>query len=413
MAALEGIRVLDFGRYVAGPYCAALLADFGADVIRIEPLGGGDDRGLAPVTGEGEGAVFLQGNRNKRSLALNPRGVQGREVVRRLVATADVVIVNVPESALAGMGLDYESLAAIRPDIVLTNISSFGPEGPWSDRPGFDSVGQAMCGSAWLTGTGEVPFRSPVTWVDNATGVYAAFGTMVALFERARTGRGQKVGASLLATALAVSSSYLIEQAATGKNRVATGNRGGLNGPTDGFRTKDGWIVTQVVGQAIFRRLATLIDEPGWLEDPRFANDNLRGENGAVLSERMARWCAERTSTEALDALAGANVPAGPVLSPADALGHPQVTAMGMFQEVDVAGSQVPVPLLKSAVTLGATPGEIRTRPPRAGEHTAEILEEIGFGAQEIQALLGDGVVSRPEDPHGQIEVRTMDKPSP
>jgi crotonobetainyl-CoA:carnitine CoA-transferase CaiB-like acyl-CoA transferase len=230
--------------------------------------------------------------------------------------------------------------------------------------------------------------------VDNATAVYAAFGTMVALFERARTGRGQKVGGSLLASALAISSSYLIEQAVTGKDRVAIGNRGGLNGPTDTFRTKDGWIVTQVVGKAIFRRWAALMDEPEWLEDPRFATDNLRGENGAVLSERMARWCAERTSDEALETLAAANIPAGPVLSPQEAIEHPQVAAMAMFQPVDVAGSAAPVPLLKPAVSLGATPGEIRTRPPRAGEHTLEILAEIGFSTDEVEAMMLEGIVS-------------------
>ncbi len=394
MAALEGIRVLDFGRFVAGPYCAALLADFGADVIRIERPGGGEDRQITPVTSEGEGAVFLQGNRNKRSLALNPRGKQGKKVVRRLVKNADVVIVNVPDSALAKMGLDYETLAAIKPDIILTNISSFGPEGPWADRPGFDSVGQAMSGSAYLTGTGEVPFRSPITWVDNSTAVYAAFGTMVALFERGRSGKGQKVSASLLASALAISSSYLIEQAVTQKDRVATGNRGGLNGPTDTFRTKDGWIVTQVVGPAIFRRWADLMGEPEWLEDPRFASDILRGENGEVLSERMARWCGERTSQEALEALANANVPAGPVLSPQEAIDHPQVAASGMFQPVEIAGSDKTVPLLRPAVALEGSPSEIRSRPPRAGEHTSEILVEIGYSQGEIEAMFADGTVS-------------------
>ena len=165
---LENIRVLDFGRYVAGPYCATLLAEYGADVIRVEQPGGGDDRRIAPITEDGEGALFLQINRNKRSITLDPGSDSGREIMRRLIATADVVVVNVPDSALAKMGLDYQTLCAIRPDIILANISSFGPTGPWADRPGFDSVGQAMCGSAYLSGPGDVPYRTPITWVDQA-----------------------------------------------------------------------------------------------------------------------------------------------------------------------------------------------------------------------------------------------------
>lgn len=392
MMALDGIRVLDFGRYVAGPYCAMLLADFGADVVRVERPGGGEDRAITPVTPAGEGAVFLQGNRNKRSLALDHRGEAGRAVLRRLVATADVVVANVPDGGLARMGLDYASLAAIRPDVILVNTSSFGPVGPWADRPGFDSVGQAMSGSAFLSGDGAAPFRTPYTWVDNAAAVYAAFGVMVALFERSRTGRGQEVKGNLLASALSFGAAYLIEQAARGTDRQAIGNRSCVNGPTDTFRTRDGWIVTQVVGPAIFRRWADLMGEPQWLEDPRFATDALRGENGALLSDRMARWCGERTSAEALDALAAAHVPAGPVLSPREALAHPQVQAMDLF--VPVAAGDAQVPLVAPPVSLSASPAAIRSAPPRAGEHSRAVLTEIGFTGAEIDALVAAGVVA-------------------
>ena len=398
MMALDGIRVLDFGRYVAGPYCAMLLADFGADVIRVERPGGGEDRAITPVTAAGEGAVFLQGNRNKRSLALDPRGAEGQAVQRRLIETADVVVVNVPDHALAKLGLDYASLAAIRPEVILVNTSSFGPVGPWADRPGFDSVGQAMCGSAWLTGAGDVPWRTPVTWVDHAAAVHAAFGVMVALFERSRSGRGQQVGGSLLASALAFGSAYLIEEAARGLDRTAIGNRSFVNGPTDSFRTADGWIVTQIVGAAIFRRWAELMGEPGWLHDPRFATDALRGDNGAVLSERMARWCAVRSSAVALDELAAASIPAGPVLSPRAALAHPQVAAMDLLVSTAVAAGDVSVPLVAPAITLSATPGAIRTAPPRAGEHSREILAGLGMAACEIDALIANGIVSAADE---------------
>jgi crotonobetainyl-CoA:carnitine CoA-transferase CaiB-like acyl-CoA transferase len=393
VSALSKIRVLDFGRYVAGPYCATLLADFGADVIRIERLGGSEDREVVPVTEEGDGALFLQINRNKRSLTLNPRAPTAGEVLHRLVASADVVVANVPTSALKTMGIDYETLTAIRPDIILANISSFGPKGPWSERPGFDSVGQAMCGSAYLSGPGDVPYRTPITWVDHATAVYAAFGVMTALFERAATGKGQQIDGSLLGSAMAYSSTYLIEQAILQPNRTAIGNRGYVNGPTDTFRARDGWIVTQVVGPTIFKRWTQLMGEPQWLEDSRFASDQLRGDNGAVLSERMARWCAERTADEALDALAKAGIPAGPVLSPQEVLDHPQVQAMDFISPTPVPGLAAPAPLTRAPIELSAIPNSIRRSPPRAGEHTDEILGELGFSADDIARFRQDRVV--------------------
>jgi len=393
MTVLQGIRVLDFGRYVAGPLCATTLADFGADVIRVERRGGSEDRTLVPVTEDGEGALFLQLNRNKRSMTLDPRHPDASGILRRLIATADVVVANVPTSALAAMGIDYETLCTIRPDIILANVSSFGPIGPWKDRGGFDSVGQAMCGSAYLSGAGDPPYRSPITWVDHASGLYCAIGVMMALFERQRSGKGQQVEGSLLGSALAFSSTYLIEQALTGIGRTAIGNRSFVNGPTDTFRTSDGWIVTQVVGDPLFRRWVKLIGEPEWLEDPRFASDELRGINGAALSERMGRWCTGRGSEEALDALSAAGIPAGPVLSPQGALDHPQVQAMGLLEGVAYPGLAQPAPLTRVPVTLSETPGDIRLPPPTTGQHTRELLSELGFTHDEIDGFARNGAI--------------------
>ena len=171
---LAGIRVLDFGRYIAGPYCAALLADLGADVIRIERRGGGEDRWVAPVGEDGVGAMFLVMNRNKRAMTLDPACPEGREIVRKLVATADVVVANLPPEVLRNLALDLESLRRVKPDIILTTVTAFGAGGPWSHKHGFDGIGQVMCGSSYLTGTPEQPIRAAVAWVDCGTASLAA-----------------------------------------------------------------------------------------------------------------------------------------------------------------------------------------------------------------------------------------------
>jgi crotonobetainyl-CoA:carnitine CoA-transferase CaiB-like acyl-CoA transferase len=215
----------------------------------------------------------------------------------------------------------------------------------------------------------------------------------MALFERKSSGRGQRVEASLLGSALAFNANYLIEQAMTGINREAIGNRAFINGPTDMFTCTDGWIVTHIVGDALFRRWTRLIGEPHWLDDPRFTTDTLRGVNGAVLSERMARWCIDQTCNEAIERLAAAGIPSGPVLSPQQALDHPQVQAMDMFSDTPYPGSADPVPLVRTPIDLDATPPAIDRPPPQAGEHNNEILGELGFSAAEIASFKAGGIV--------------------
>ena len=224
---LEGVRVLDFGRYIAGPYCAALLGDLGAEVIRVEKRDGSEDRFVQPVVpgaaaGDGgEGAMYLQMNRNKRGLTLDPMSEKGREVVKKLAATADVVVANLPPATLKAMGLDYESLKAVKPDIILTTVSAFGHGGPYSERTGFDGVTQSMVGASYLTGHPDEPMKSYAPWVDFGTASLSAFGTMAALMERARSGEGQMVEGSLLSTALSFFNFHLIEQQMRQLDRVA------------------------------------------------------------------------------------------------------------------------------------------------------------------------------------------------
>ncbi len=392
---LDGIRVLDFGRYIAGPYCATLLADFGAEVIRVEKRSGGEDRFQAPLTDKEDGGLFLQINRNKRGMTLDPMTPEGREVVRRLVETADVVVANLPPQTLKSMGLDYDSLKAIKPDIILTMATAYGQGGPYSDRVGFDGIGQVMSGAAWLTaeGPGEKPYRFQAPWVDFTTALHCAFGTALALMSRNQTGRGQVVEGALLASALTVSNPTIIEQAVLGINRQPTGNRGQTAAPVDIFQTRDGWILVQVIGQPLYKRWAELMGEPEWLSDPRFRDDIHRGDHGPLISERMTIWCAERTSEEALNILGAARIPAGPVLSPQQTLDDPHVQAMGFYQPMDYPGLPRPAPIARAAVSLSETPGSVRHRAPTLGEETDVILGELGYSADEIAGLRQAAVI--------------------
>lgn len=387
---LEGIRVLDFGRYIAGPYCACMLAEHGAEVIRIEKRTASEDRVQAPIAPSGEGALFMQMNRNKLGMTLDPMKPEGQEIVRKLVATADVVVANLPPQTLEAMKLDYESLKAVKEDIILTTVTAYGRGGPYSDRVGFDGIGQAMSGAVYMTSEadGERPFRAQVPWVDFGTALHCAFGTMAALMARKMTGRGQWVEGALLATAVTFGNALLIEQAVAKPDRVPTANRGQTSGPVDLFKCKDGvWILVQVIGDPLYKRWATLMGEDMWLTDPRFKTDILRGDNGAVISERMAQWCAERTSTEAIETLAKAAIPSGPVLKPQQTLDDPHINAMGFFQPTEYPGMAKPAPLAKVPVRMSATPGSIRRRPPTLGEHTDMILGKLGYDKAAITKL--------------------------
>ena len=391
--ALKGIRVLDFGRYIAGPFCGALLADMGAEVIRIEKVDGSEDRYLAPISEGGEGGAFMQLARNKRGLTLNPMKPEGREIVKKLVAKTDVLIANLPPDTLKTMGLDYESLKKVKPDIILTMISAFGTGGPYSNRVGFDGLGQAMSGAMYLSGTPEQPVKSYTPFIDFGTASLAAFGTMTALFERQKSGRGQIVEGSLFNTALTMMNGTAIEQDALKVNRVASLNRAQTTAPSDTFKTKNGWVLVQSVGGPLFERWARLMGEEHWITDPRMKDDLSRGEHGQIISDRMSIWCAERTSEEALAEMEEARLPAGPVLSPQQVLDDPHIKAKNLFQATDFPGLDKPAPLMRTPVELSKTPGEIRHRAPQLGEHTDAILMEIGYNASEIAELRSKRIV--------------------
>jgi len=393
----EGLRVVDFGRYIAGPFCAALLGDLGADVIRVEKREGREDRTLVPLAENDdgtprEGAMFLQMNRNKRSLTCDPMNQAGREVVRRLVRSADVVVANLPAETLKAMGLDWDAVHAINPRCILAVGTAFGLEGPYSGRVGFDGVAQAMSGATYFSGTEEQPVRCSAPYVDFGTASLLALGVAAALRARETTGQGQMVEGALLRTALTFFAPTLIEEDALKIGRVPSLNRSQTAGPSDIYKAKDGWITVAVNGDPLFRRAAKLIGAPEWLEDPRFASDKARGDNGEIISERVGAWVAQRTSAEAIAAFEGARVPAGPVLRPRETLDDPHVKGGDFFAEVDFPGIGK-AKIAATPVKLHGTPGTVRRRPPLLGEHTDEVLRELGFSAMEIGALKKEGGV--------------------
>jgi crotonobetainyl-CoA:carnitine CoA-transferase CaiB-like acyl-CoA transferase len=364
-----------------------LLADMGADVIRVDRRQGSEDRHLAPVAETGEGTYYLSLNRNKRSLTLDTAKEESAQIIARLVAHSDVVVANLPIDVLRRMGLDYDALRSIKPDVILARISTFGPDGPYACRPGFDTVAQAMTGAMSLTGFPGEPVRAAVPFEDFGTALHTAFGVMVALYHRAQTGQGQIVDGSLLATGITVMQAMLAERAVLGVDRQPQGNAGFYSAPADCFRTRDGWIVCSAIGPEMFARWARLVGREDFISDPRLADDIGRANHHHVIAEAMNAWLATRTTEQAIAELERARIPSGPVLNLQQVLDDPQVQARELLKCVEFPGSPLPVPLANTAVQLSATPGGIRHRAPTLGEHTDEILRELDFSGEQIESL--------------------------
>jgi crotonobetainyl-CoA:carnitine CoA-transferase CaiB-like acyl-CoA transferase len=389
---LQGIRVIDFGRFIAGPYCAMMLADMGADVIRVERRDGGEDRKLGPVTESGEGGLFLNVNRNKRGITLEPAHQLAGEIIRRLVRSADIVVVNLPLDVMQRLGLDYDSLRAIKEDIILVMASAFGPDGPYKDRVGFDGVAQAMSGSMSLTGFPGPPVRSIVSWVDYGTALHAAFGAMTALYHRKNTGRGQLIDVSLLATGVTFMMPLLAERRARGIKREQLGNTGYYAAPSDVYSTRDGWIIVPTIGGPMFRRWARVVGREDLIDDPRFKDDISRGDNAAAINEVMSEWCAARTREEAMAELERARVPCGPVYDLDEVLGDEQVRTRRLIQEIEYPSEGNTIPIASPPVRLSETAVSLR-RAPTLGEHTDEVLSELAFSGDEIAMFREAGAV--------------------
>lgn len=389
---LHGVRVLDFGRYVAGPWAGQLLRGFGADVIRIERPGGGEDRPLFPLGAEGIGAYIVHCNRGKRSMTLNPTKPAGREVVQRLVRGADVIVANVPDETLVSLGIDWDTVQALNPRTVLATVTSYGTTGSYAGRLGFDGIGQAMCGSVHLSGWPGAPAKTFVPWVDFQTASLLALGVMGALVERASSGVGRRVESSLLAAALGSTGHVITEEAVLGLDRQATGNRHFACAPSDIVATADGWVQIQVVGEAMFGRWAAAIGRPELVGDPHYGSDIERGNRGEELSAIFHDWTRSRSTAEVLEEMQRAEVPTGPVLSPRQVLGHDHVQATALTS-VAVPGFTEPVTAVTHPVRFDGAPLDLGDRVAELGEDTDSVLAELGYDADEIATMRRDRVV--------------------
>ena len=391
---LQGVVVIDCTQILAGPFCTMLLADMGADVIKIEkPEGGDETRRLGPPFINGWSAAFLAINRNKRSVALDLRAEEGKSIFLQLLEQADVVAENFRPGTMERLGLGYENLSRIKPSLIYCSISGFGQTGPYRNRGGFDLVAQGMSGLMSVTGTpGGPPVKVGVPITDLAAGMYGAYGVLSAYIHRLRTGEGQSVDTSLLEAGIAwtfwESSLYF----ATGEVPGPLGSTHRLSAPYQAFRTRDGYINLGAANQSTWERLCHVISREDLARDPRFSTIGDRkmreGELAAILEQIFCRESTQHWS----EVLEAAGVPAGPINDMKQVYSDPHVQARDMLVELDdpVLGKlkHIGIP-----VKLSATPSGVRFRAPDLGEHTMDVLLQAGYTAEEVARLRQSGTV--------------------
>ena len=395
MTALAGLKVIDLTHIMAGPTATLMLADMGAQVIKVEKAPGGDDtrRSVPPAIGD-ESAAFLMMNRSKRGIAIDLRQEAGKAVLRRLLAEADVVVENYRRETIEKLGFGYGAVSAFNPAIVYCSISGFGSTGPYAGRGGFDLIGQAMSGIMSITGTakGEPPVKCGPPLTDITAGLLAAMGILAALHYRTRTGEGQFVDTSLLEAGVMLTYWQSAMTFATGESPGPLGSAHPLNAPYQAFETSDGWIVVGGANQRAWQRLAEALGAPELAADPRFRDNSDRMRNLAQLVAALKPHFAGKSSADWLERLEAAGVPAGPVNDIARMHADPQVRARDMV--VDVAHKSLgTVKTLGLPVKFSRTPGGPRHGAPVYGEHSREILSQHGFTEAEIAALIASGAV--------------------
>ena len=375
--ALDGLRVIDLTAHLSGPYCSMLLADHGADVIKVERPEDGDDARRMPPFVKGQSSPFMLWNRNKRSIALDLKEEKDRDICRELARGADVFIENFKPGTAERLGLGYTALAALNPRLVYCSISGFGHTGPYRERPGFDLMVQAMSGIMSVNGPEDgPPHRLPLAICDIGAGMFAAIGILAALQARARTGRGQHVDTSLHEAGVAFGLYEAAHVFATGEKppRLGQAHRGGA--PYQVFRTADGWVTIGPNTQPLWRKFCAAIGRPALAQDARFKDNPSRVANRPALAALLQEVLARQGTAHWVDLLNAAGIPVGPVQTYDEVFADPQVTAREMVAEIEhpLAGR---MRTLGIPVKLSATPGALRRPAPLLGEHTREVLEEL------------------------------------
>jgi len=401
---LSGMRVLELAQIMAGPTCGMMLADMGADVVKVEKLPGGDDaRGYAEPRVNGVSAPFLIMNRNKRGMALDLKHPRGREVLLRLVKTADVLTENFRRGTLEKFGVGYDVLAQTNPGLIYCAVSGYGRDGPLANQGGFDLIAQGFAGLMSITGErGRPPVKTGNSVADINAGLLAASAIVAAYVHKLKTGEGQLVDTSLMEAALQQTYWQAAIYFATGESPGPTGSAHVLTAPYQAFRTNDGWINIGGANQANWERIAGVLGHPEWCADPRFATNSARMENIEVLAALMEIVLVTRSKEEWIATFEAAGVPVGPVNSLGEALNHPQTRARGMV--VDLRHPEAGATrALGCPVHFSATPTRVMRPAPLLGEHTREVLQECGYVESEIESLIAEGVV----EAHGSTHIRT------
>jgi crotonobetainyl-CoA:carnitine CoA-transferase CaiB-like acyl-CoA transferase len=392
---LADLKVLDLSRFVAGPWCAMLLGDLGADVVKVEKPGEGEDIRRAPPRVGGDSLFAIVFNRNKRSLTLDFRNERGQELLRELAARADVLVENFRPGVMEAMGCGWEVLKARNPRLIMARISGYGQEGPDAGRPSFDAIAQAESGLMAITGAPDgPPTLVGTTIVDHAAGLHAAVGILSALEARHRTGRGQVVEVALLDSALSLLMTAIPRQALLGEATERTGNRDRFGAPANTFPTADGALVYIVAGgEERYARFARAAGLDALLEDPRFADNDLRLANADVLEGAITAWTRTRDAADIVALMAEARVPCGKVCAIAEVLANPQLRHRRQIVEVEHADAG-PVPMQGFVAKLSETPAALTGSVPKPGQHNEQVLADwLGYGAEALRDLAAAGAL--------------------